>query len=321
MRVTSGMMSRNFLQNLNISQESLLNLQNEMSSGLRIQEPSDDPSGANKVLGLKTSLSMLTQTQTNATQASSFMGTTDSTLSDVQSTLQRAYELAIQAANDTNTTSSREDIAAEIDQITKQVGTLANTKYGDRYIFNGTSTDQAPVDDTTSSNFASTYSPLTLDVGNGTTVNISVNGEDVFKNAPTAPSGVTYYGLLSSSSSPFDPSGSTPPGSSTGILDRLSYALRNGDSSTISGAIDNITACLDTISTERATLGANVNRITAISNQLTVASTNLNSAISSVQSVDMAQAISNFESQQNTYQAALSVGAKIIQPSLVSFMS
>ncbi|AFM42738.1 flagellar hook-associated protein 3 [Desulfosporosinus acidiphilus SJ4] len=313
MRVTSGMMSRNFLQNLNGSQENLLILQNQLSSGLRILEPSDDPSGANKVLGYKTSLSMLTQTQTNVTQASSFMGTTDSTLSDVQSMLQRAYELAVQGANDTNSSTSREDIATEVDQITKQIGTLANTKFGDRYIFNGTATDQLPVD-STGTHFSASYNPIQLDIGNGSMVNISVNGKGVFETSSSTPNG-----LLSSTA--YDPSsGTAPTTGQTGILDTLSYELRFGDSSSISATVDKISACLDNISNVRAALGANVNRVTAISNQLDTSKNNLTSDISTTQNIDMAGAISDFQSQQNTFEAALSVGAKIIPPSLVDFL-
>jgi flagellar hook-associated protein 3 FlgL len=294
MRITSNMMSRNLLQNLGSSMGNLLDLQNELSSGLRVSKPSDDPSGVHNVIGIKANMAMITQIKSNADQASDYMSTTDSTLSNIQSILQRARELAVQGANDTNMSTSRADMAAEVDQITQQVQTLANTKVGNRYIFNGTATDTEPVPSTGSTAFAA-YSPIQLDVGNNTKVDVSVNSSSIFG------------GLLSS-------------GATTGVLDQLSNALPTGTSSQISSTIDSIDACLDNISTSRATLGANLNRITAISSQMQTMSTNLSENLSTIQDADMAKTISDFQTQQNIYQAALSTGAKIIQPSLVDFM-
>ena len=58
----------------------------------------------------------------------------------------------------------------------------------------------------------------------------------------------------------------------------------------------------------------------AISNQLDATSTNLNSNLSDVEGADMAKTITDFKNQENVYKAALSVGAQIIQPSLVDFL-
>lgn len=306
MRITSNMMSRNLLQNLEAAQGKMTDLENMMSSGHRITEPSDDPSGVHNALGIKTSMAMIAQTKSNADAALSFMGTTDSTLGDVTSMLQRARELAVQGASDTNTPASRQAIAAEVDQIAAQIKTLSNTKIGNKYIFGGTATSTEPMPSAGGS-FVGNSNPIQLDVGNNSKVNISVNGLGVFVN----PSAGTIYGLLSN-----------PQGSGNGILDKLSAELKSAapNSITISGYLGDIDANLDNISASRATNGANVNRVTAISSQMATTTINLTANLSSIQDVDISKTIMDFQTQQNTYQAALSIGAKIIQPSLVDFM-
>lgn len=308
MRITSNMMSRNLLQNLEAAQGKMTDLENMMSSGHRITKPSDDPSGVHNALGIKTNMAMIAQTKSNADAALSFMGTTDSTLGDVTSMLQRARELAVQGASDTNTPASRRAIAAEVDQIAAQIKTLANTKIGNKYIFGGTATSTEPMP-SAGGPFVGNLNPIQLDVGNNSKVNISVDGPGVFVNSPA---GTTAPGLLSD-----------PQGSGNGILDKLSAALTSGlptAATDISATLDGIDANLDNISASRATLGANVNRITAISSQMATTTINLTANLSSIQDVDIAKTIMDFQTQQNTYQAALSIGAKIIQPSLVDFM-
>lgn len=307
MRITSNMISRNMLQNLEIAQGNMSDLENEMSTGHRITKPSDDPSGVHNALGIKTNIAMIAQTKSNADAALSYMGTTDSTLGDVTSMLQRARELAVQGASDTNTLDSRKAIAAEVDQIAAQIKTLANTKIGNKYIFGGTATSTEPMPSAGGS-FAGNSNPIQLDVGNNSKVNISVDGQGVFVNVPA---GATS-GLLSN-----------PQGSGNGILDKLSVALTSGlptVGATISATLSDIDANLDNISASRATLGANVNRVTAISSQMATTTINLTANLSSIQDVDISKTIMDFQTQQNTYQAALSIGAKIIQPSLVDFM-
>jgi len=307
LRITSNMMSRNLLQNLEVAQGNMSDLENEMSSGHRITKPSDDPSGVHSALGIKTNMAMIAQTKSNADAALSNMGTTDSILGDVTSMLQRVRELAVQGASDTNTPDSRKAIAAEVDQIAAQIKTLANTKIGNKYIFGGTATSTEPMPSAGGS-FAGNSNPIQLDVGNNSKVDISVDGPGVFVKVPA---GATY-GLLSD-----------PQGSGNGILDKLSAALKSGLTTAgtdISATLDDIDANLDNISSSRATLGASINRVTAISTQMATTTINLTANLSSIQNTDISKTILDFQTQQNTYQAALSIGAKIIQPSLVDFM-
>lgn len=306
MRITSNMMGRNLLQNLEAAQGKMTDLQNMMSSRHRISKPSDDPAGIENALSIKGSLTMVNQWKSNADDAISYMSMTDSTLGDVASILQRARELAVQGASDTSSPQAREALAQEVDQIAAQVRMLANTKMGNKYIFSGTMTDTQPLPPP-SSGFLGSINPVQFDLGNNTLMPISVDGQGIFVN----PLGVKL--LSDGAVTPWPPA-------NPGILDTLSHELRSGTSATIGATLNGIDGNIDNILGNRAVLGARINRATAISSQLDTTFINLTANLSSIQDTDMSKTIIDFQTQQNTYSAALSIGSKIIQQSLVDYM-
>lgn len=303
MRITNNMMSQNLLQNLESTQGKINDLQNQLSSGLRINRPSDDPVGIQNAMRLKSNISSVGQWKSNADAAVDYMNTTDSTLGDMTSMLQRVRELTVQGANGTLGTDDRTAIADEVGQISDQLHMMANTQVGSKYIFSGTATDKAlEVQDPVTKVWSTQVSPgndqdVKFEVGNNLNIPISVNGNTLFGDTTAIPSGIFT------------------------TLSALTTALKANDSTGINTALGNIDTNINNVIAQRADLGARLNRLTAIQNQLDSTSTNLQQNLSSIQDVDMAKTITDFTSQQNTYKAALSVGAKIIQPSLVDFMN
>ena len=267
-------------------------LQNQLSTGLRISKPSDDPVGIENAMRLKSNISSVEQWKSNADSAVEYMNTSDSILGDMTSMLQRVKELAVQGANGTLTTTDKGVVADEVDQIKDQLKMMANTQVGSRYIFSGTATDKEliPTDGSTS---VANGNPVNFQVGNNKPVDISVNGQKLF--------GDNTSGIVAT-------------------LTNLSTALRANNSTDINTALGTIDTNIDNVIALRSELGARTNRITAIRDQLDSTSTNLQQNLSDIQDADMAKTITDFTNQQNTYKAALAVGAQIIQPSLVDFM-
>ncbi|ADY54942.1 flagellar hook-associated protein 3 [Syntrophobotulus glycolicus DSM 8271] len=303
MRMTNNMFSRNLLLNLTAAQGKLDKLQNQMSTGLRIFRPSDDPVGIENALRLKGNLSMVAQYQKNAGEALNYMNTTDSVLGDLTKMIQRAQELVLSANNGTNSLNERNAIAQEISEINEQVKALANTKVGNKYLFAGTKTEQAPMSGGT---WSGNTDSVQFDVGENIKISIMVDGQQLF----TTPNGT--YSLLSATIT-------TPAGTSDGIFDQLLTELGGSDS--ISGEVlDSLDQNLQNVTALRAELGARTNRLESIQSQLASMNYNLQANLSNVEDVDMAKAITDFTNQVNVYQSALAVGARIIQPSLVDFM-
>lgn len=326
MRITNNMLSQNLLGNLETSQNQMYDLQNQLSSGLKLTKPSDDPVGAGQAINYNSNIASVAQWQNNCTQALSFMQTTDSTMGDITSMVQQIRTLTVQAADDVNQGDPRLDIKAETDQITQQLQTLANTQIGNKYIFGGTNTTTEPLS-ASGADWAGNDEPINFNVGNNVTINISVDGNQLFEQAPntTNADGTPTKGLFATLS---DLSNALAGNDSDGVPfvaddpDTTDSPLTANQKITnaIGAALSNIDGNLDNISAMRSDLGARENRVTAISSQLDTTSTNLTQSLSNVQDADMAKTIMNFQNQQNVFNAALASGSQIIQQSLVNFM-
>ncbi|WP_206810926.1 flagellar hook-associated protein FlgL [Paradesulfitobacterium ferrireducens] len=304
MRITNNMLSRNLLRNLEAAKGRMDELQNQMSTGHRISRPSDDPVGIENALRLKTNIAMVNQWSNNASEALGNMNTTDSIMGEMTSMLQRVRELAVQGANDTTPPDARKGIAQEVRQLAEQLRVVANTKIGTKYIFAGTKTDQEPMP-TPSSSWQGNFDPVNFQVGNNVTVNITVDGQDLFTNETGGT--VNGQGIFANSSY-------------SGVLDDLSNALETNDTVAIGATLDDIDSNIDKVQQLRAGLGARINRMNAIRDQLDATTYNLEKNLSDIQDADMAKAIVDFKNQENVFRSALAVGAQIIQPSLVDFL-
>ncbi len=104
------------------------------------------------------------------------------------------------------------------------------------------------------------------------------------------------------------------------ILNDMITDLANNNHAGVSNAIDKIDTRMNKILEMRSEVGARMNRIELIQGRLVDMSTNLQSLQSKTEDADMAEVITNLKMGENVYQAALSAGAKIIQPSLVDFL-
>ena len=295
MRVTNNMMSQNLLRNLETSQEKMLQLQNQASSSLKINKPSDDPAGAQKVLRLKSNISSIEQWKSNADEALSYMNTVDSTLGDMTSMLQRVKDLAVQGSSETQTVSDRTAIASEVDELAKQLKLVANTQIGSKYIFSGTATDKEliPASGDMSESQAN-EELITLEMGKNVSIPISVNGLALFGDSET--------GVFAT-------------------LNKLKDALTSNNTEDINATFDDLDTNINNVINQRTDLGARNNRVTAMQNQLDSTSFNLQKTLSNIQSADLAQTITEYTNQQTTYKAALSVGSQIIQLSLVDYLN
>jgi flagellar hook-associated protein 3 FlgL len=126
------------ISNILSKQADLARTQQELSSGKRILSPSDDPSGAVRVLDIEEDLRLVDQFQRNASLAEGQLALEDSTLGEVTNVLQRVRELVVQANNATQTPETRSSIAVEVRARLDELVSLANTRdANDEFIFAG----------------------------------------------------------------------------------------------------------------------------------------------------------------------------------------
>ena len=142
MRITNKMMTNNVLHNINNNKNLLSTLENQYSTGKKIQKPSDDPIIAVRALKLRTNLSEITQyTEKNIPDALSWMDTTESSLDVVNEILRQMNTYCNQGANDTLTAEDRNSIVENLEQLKQHIYQEGNSNYAGRYVFSGYKTD------------------------------------------------------------------------------------------------------------------------------------------------------------------------------------
>ncbi len=113
----------------------------KLSSGFKINRAADDAAGLTISEKMRKQIKGLDRASTNAQDGVSAVQTAEGALTEVHSMLQRMNELAVQAANGTNSKSDRDAIQAEIEQLTTEVDRVAETtKFNETYLLKGDST-------------------------------------------------------------------------------------------------------------------------------------------------------------------------------------
>jgi flagellar hook-associated protein 3 FlgL len=184
MRVSNDTLRSAFLAALDDARRRVLDTQEKVSTGLRVNSPSDDPVAAARVAHLDASLTRLDQYQSNATFARNQLGLEEESLNDAIANLQRIRELTLQANNSTASDADRDIIAAEIRQHRDALLALANTTDVDgRHLFGGYREAAAPF--TIGAGGAVTYNGdqghRTLQISDSRFVAINDSGADVFQ--------------------------------------------------------------------------------------------------------------------------------------------
>jgi len=145
MKVATRTIYDNIAANLFKSAQKLQSLNENASSGKRINQPSDDPVGATTVLDIQTVLGALAQYKTNINGANSQLKASESVMTSVNDLLTTAKELAAQMANETYSAQDRRGAASQVENLTEEIRQLANTQLNGSYLFSGFSTDEAAV--------------------------------------------------------------------------------------------------------------------------------------------------------------------------------
>ncbi|MGG3941581.1 flagellar hook-associated protein FlgL [Peribacillus psychrosaccharolyticus] len=286
MRVTQSMLSNNMVNNLSKSYERLAKLQDQINTQKKYTKPSDDPVAAMLGMGYRTELNQIEQYSRNIGEATNWVDTTDSTLSEGISALQRARELTVQASTGTLTAEQRKTISEELVQIKEHLKDLGDTQLGGKYIFNGSNTNVKPSESGVYGN-----GEIKLEVFSGISIQVNTNGQALF--------GDTL--------------------GDDGSIQKTINALNNNED-TIDERLKDLDETIDLFLSVQAQVGARQNRVDLMSDRLKQQEVFATEILSKNEDIDIEKAILNLTTQESIHNAALSVGAKIIQPSLLDFL-
>lgn len=295
MRVTQSMISNNLLSNLNRSYAKMDKYFDQLNTGKKFSRPSEDPVAALKGIGYRTELHRIEQYQRNTGEVQNWFDNTDAALEQANSGLQRLRYLAVQASNGTYGEGELKNIAEEAEQIKQDLIDVANTKVNDKYIFNGTKTNEPPVkivDGEVVPNFDE--NAVEIEIAAGVNITVNSDGNKIFTDEEA---------------------------DMFAVIDSFIESLKSGNADgEIDQSIAEIDGVIDNVINAQADLGARMNRLELVENRLEQQEIVATGSLSANEDVNYAEAITNLITQQSIHQAALASGSRIIQPSLVDFL-
>jgi flagellar hook-associated protein 3 FlgL len=275
-------------QNMNAATE-------QLASGRSVNRLSDDPAAVAALVGNHNSTGQDDQFLRNISSLQARFQVADSTLSNVVTVLTRAVAIGTEGANGTLSAADRQAVAGEVQGLTSQLLSLANTTYQGTYIFSGTAVKTQPFALNTTTN-AVTYNgdanTTSVQLSNGNPISTSVPGSQLFQNAS---------------------------GDAFSALQNLNAALLSGNN--IGAAVIQVQTALSTVSTQRVFYGNGLNQITLSENFLSQDKVNLSSQENSLVGVDPAKAASDLVQAQVANQSILSATGRVLTlPTLLSFL-
>jgi flagellar hook-associated protein 3 FlgL len=227
------------------------------------------------------------------------MTVTDTALGQIGDMANLARGLVVQGSTDALPQTSRDALAAQIDQIIAGMKQEANATYDGRYVLGGDRTDNRPYDASLAGNddYQGDYAAQPREIGPGVSLTVNVVGADVLGDASSG-----NKRLL-------------------GVLRDVATHLRSGDTASLGGAdLKALDAQIDNLLAVRASVGAGMNRLETAANRLAELEESTLSMLSDTEDADMAKTLTDFSTQQAVYQSALNAGARIVQSSLLDFL-
>lgn len=322
MRITNSMMLNSMMRNMGKNLNRMNKTEEMLATGKKFSLPSDDPIGVSRSLRLNTDVANMEQYKRNTEDALSWMGTTESAIDNIVTVFQRARELTVQAANGTNSTDERNAIANEMVQLKEQIVGIANTSYAGSFIFSGFKTNQPLMDKD------GNYLPADLSKNEVIEFNIGIADRMAVNILPqklfgvigvaTADDPIDANAMINSSTPPTPPTYKVPQ--MIKMFDDLIVGLKGGSLPAINNGLARIDLQFNNISAVRSEIGVKTNRLELTLNRIESDTLNLTGLLSKNEDADIAEVIMNLKMQESVYQASLSGGAKIIQPSLLDFL-
>ncbi len=278
-RMSSMQLHQGSLDVILDAQARLQRTQGELASGKRVLNPSDDPIAASQIMTIQSELSRIETLQKNANHAYSELSLAESTGGGVRDALQRVRELAVRGNNDALGAEEKAIIAAEIEGLRIQIMSLANSKSASgEYIFAGFASNQeAYTEDNGVISYQGDDNAREVNLSASTTIKTRLSGTQIF--------GADGAGL-------FD------------ALISLSASLRSNDRLSFETAFNALDKSMSTVSEARSSLGIRLNQVGEQQSLNEGFNLQLTKALSGLEDLDYARAISEMNLQMMALEAA-----------------
>ncbi len=299
LRVTPQIIAQSTLQNLNGQIKKILELQEQLATGLKVNSPSDDATATGQAISARTAIAKQEQYLANMSAVGPQLSESESVLDTVIDVMQRAYELTTEGANGTFSQTQLDEIATEINQLLETVVSEGNHITDNRYIFAGTRTLQAPFEATRDADGNITAVAY---VGNDESIEVAI-GDNV-----SLVVNETGYDAFQSTQDIFQ------------LLIDIRDDLSTGDQGSLSEVrLAEIDTAIDQLLMSLTRVGSIEARIESTTASAEDSIIRLKEVLSDAIDADYAETVVNLNVQSNAYQAALDAASRVIQPSLLDY--
>jgi flagellar hook-associated protein 3 FlgL len=267
----------------------------ELSSGRKVNQPSDDPAAEAGFIVNSSQASEVKSYLSNVSSLQSTMQEADSTLNSVVTALTQAISLGVEGANGTLNQNDRNAIAEQVNGIQQQILQYANQSFQGSYLFAGTAVNAQPFVADSSSPSGVSY------VGNSGVNNVEIgDGQAVPANLP----GNQLF--TASGSDVFQ------------ALSDLSNALQSG--SNIPAAETEVQNAFNYVNTQRTFYGTTLSRLNTATTFLNAESLGFSQEENNLVGADMASVATQLSQADTDLDATLEAGGKISQLSLFNYL-
>lgn len=288
-RVSDNSSASNLSSRINAQRTRLSVLQERISSGKRINRPSDDPNGAATVINLRTSQKEIQQFQRSAQTANQKLTAADDTLTGYENILERVRTLVAQGLSDTTPQNAKNNLATEIESLRARILNVANSKYGDEYLFGGTRQNAPPFDPATAAPAVTPTAQQYIQVEPGV-------------NAIAA--GVTADKVFSDATSDIF----------TDLTNAVAALRGTGnpttDRATLDATMGRLKIYTDQVSVAHATVGANMNATTGAMENLANNFVSIDERALAIEGADFVETATDLAQTQQVLDATIQIAAQ-----------
>ncbi|MDP2360911.1 MAG: flagellar hook-associated protein FlgL [bacterium] len=306
MRITNQMKGQNSLLTIERRGQAFEAAQRRITTGKRVEKPSDDAAGSSRILKLRSSLARNLQYQRNLDTARMRLGHAELSLQRVTDQLDEVRAFAVQAATDTLTPEDRVLLAQEVDQLLESLSGEANRRFLGHSLYAGSRVDKTPfavvrdeagrISQVTAV-LESQEGRILVPLSENEDVQVNFRGTEVFMGGVQGSPADIFHTLVA-----------------------LRDGLLAGEGAAPGASLERIDATIGAVNGARAALGTRMQRVEATEIQLFSREEMLSSNLGEVEDADLAEAMMRATLEQTGYQAALKSISLAMSVSLLNFI-
>ncbi|HUE96698.1 MAG TPA: flagellar hook-associated protein FlgL [Longimicrobiaceae bacterium] len=296
MRITNNIIQQTSLANVQKNLRELYRTQEQVTSGRSFNRASDDPVSASASMETRSSIRSLQQYRRGIDIANSRAAAEEAVLDQLLDIVVRAKELGVTYASDGVTDLQRATAGAEVESLLREVVSLANTPYGEGYLFGGAGPNTVP--------YATAVVAGNLDF------------------TSTTPSGTFQIQISSHHSVPANHN-SVEVFEDSGLMAALrdmAIAMKSGDRQEIADSIPDVDSAFAAVQNLLGSVGARSSALQITAANVGALEAGLLILKSDVEDADLEKAITELMSRQTTYQAALMTTSRIVGMTLADYL-